>query len=395
MLYLLSQKLLEWSRGTPWADHLSALRLFRYITVRSAGAAVTALALSWWLGPGIIQWLKQLKFGQDYADKAEEAGGLAARVLSKKGTPTMGGVLIITVLVFSTMLWTQWNALVELTLLSVIVLGGLGFYDDYAKIIRQTGGGTPPRLKLIVQIALALFVGFYLWLLPATSELRLPEHKTVLVHNLVSDIMVPFLKLPIATHVAWLGILIVVLAIVGSSNAVNLTDGLDGLAIGCTLIVGFVFLVFTYLAGNIKAATYLEIPYLSGAGELTVFCAALIGAGLGFLWFNCHPAQVFMGDTGSLALGGAFGMMAVLIHQPFVLVIAGGVFVMEAVSVILQTGWFRLTRLRTGTGRRIFLMAPLHHHFEKKGWYESQVVMRFYILCVLFAVIALSTLKLR
>ena len=241
MLYLLSQKLLEWSRGTPWADHLSALRLFRYITVRSAGAAVTALALSWWLGPGIIQWLKQLKFGQDYTDKAEEAGGLAARVLSKKGTPTMGGVLIITVLVFSTMLWTQWNALVELTLLSVIVLGGLGFYDDYAKIIRQTGGGTPPRLKLVVQIALALFVAGYLWLLPATSELRLPEHKTVLVHNLVSDIMVPFVKLPIATHVAWLGILIVVLAIVGSSNAVNLTDGLDGLAIGCTLIVGFDF----------------------------------------------------------------------------------------------------------------------------------------------------------
>jgi phospho-N-acetylmuramoyl-pentapeptide-transferase len=395
MLYLLSQKLLDWSKGTPWADRLSALRLFRYITVRSAGAAITALILSWWLGPKIIRWLKQLKFGQDYADKAEEAGGLAARVLSKKGTPTMGGVLIITVLVFSTMLWTQWNALVELTLLSVIVLAGLGFYDDYAKIIQQSGGGTPPRLKLVVQIALALFVGFYLWMLPATSELRFPDSTLVLTHNLVSDVMVPFCKLPVVTHAAWLGILIVVLAIVGSSNAVNLTDGLDGLAIGCTLIVAFVFLVFTYLAGNIKAAAYLQIPYLSGAGELTVFCAALIGAGLGFLWFNCHPAQVFMGDTGSLALGGAFGIMAVLIHQPFVLVIAGGVFVMEAVSVILQTGWFRFTRLQTGTGRRIFLMAPLHHHFEKKGWYESQVVMRFYILCVLFAVIALSTLKLR
>ena len=395
MLYLLSQDLLDWTKGTAWADHLSALRLFRYITVRSAGAAITALLLSWWLGPKIIEWLKQLKFGQDYADKAEEAGGLAARLLSKKGTPTMGGVLIITVLVFSTMLWTQWNELVELTLLSVIVLAGLGFYDDYAKILRQTGGGTPPRLKLIVQIALALFVGIYLWLLPARSELRLSEHKAVLINNLVSDVMVPFCKLPIVTHAAWLGLVIVVLAIVGSSNAVNLTDGLDGLAIGCTLIVAFVFLVFTYLAGNIKAATYLQIPYLSGAGELTVFCAAMIGAGLGFLWFNCHPAQVFMGDTGSLALGGAFGIIAVLIHQPFVLVIAGGVFVLEAVSVILQTGWFRFTRMRTGTGQRIFLMAPLHHHFEKKGWYESQVVMRFYILCVLFAVIALSTLKLR
>jgi phospho-N-acetylmuramoyl-pentapeptide-transferase len=174
-----------------------------------------------------------------------------------------------------------------------------------------------------------------------------------------------------------------------------LTDGLDGLAIGCTLITGFVFLFFTYLAGNLKAAQYLQIPFVPGAGELTVFCSALIGAGLGFLWFNCHPAQVFMGDTGSLALGGAFGIVAVLIHQPFVLVIAGGVFVIEAVSVIMQKSWFKFTRIRTGTGQRIFLMAPLHHHFQKKGWHENQVVIRFYILCVLCAVVALATLKLR
>jgi phospho-N-acetylmuramoyl-pentapeptide-transferase len=382
MLYYFSQKLLDWSAGTRWADHLSELRLFRYITVRSAGAAITALILSWWLGPKIIHWLKQLKFGQDYADKAEEAGGLGARILSKKGTPTMGGILIVAVLVFSTMLWTQWNAQVELTLLSVLVLAGLGFYDDYAKIIQQSGGGTPPRLKLWVQILLATFIGVYLWLTPSTGKL-------------VTEIMMPFCKYPVAVNVGWIGLLIVVLAIVGSSNAVNLTDGLDGLAIGCTLIVAFVFLIFTYLAGNVKAAGYLQIPYVNGAGELTVFCSALIGAGLGFLWFNCHPARVFMGDTGSLPLGGAFGIIAVLIHQPFVLVIAGGVFVMEAVSVILQTGWFRFTRKRYGVGRRIFLMAPLHHHFEKKGWYESQVVMRFYILCVLFAVVALATLKLR
>ncbi|MGO8836948.1 MAG: phospho-N-acetylmuramoyl-pentapeptide-transferase [Limisphaerales bacterium] len=383
MLYYLSQLLLDWSKGTPWADHLSALRLFRYITVRSAGAAVTALMLSWWLGPKIIHWLKQLRFGQDYADKAEEAGGLAARVLSKKGTPTMGGILIVAVLFFSTVLWTQLDSkLVLLTLLSVLVLSGLGFYDDYAKIIQQAGGGTPPRVKLVSQFALATFIGFYLWMTPSTGRL-------------VSEIMVPFCKHPVAMNAGGIGLLIVVLAIVGSSNAVNLTDGLDGLAIGCTLIVGFVFLVFTYVAGNIKAAAYLQIPYVPGAGELTVFCAAMIGAGLGFLWFNCHPAQVFMGDTGSLALGGAFGIIAVLIHQPFVLVIAGGVFVLEAASVILQTGWFRITRKYYGTGRRIFLMAPLHHHFEKKGWYESQVVMRFYILCVLFAVVALATLKLR
>jgi phospho-N-acetylmuramoyl-pentapeptide-transferase len=394
MLYYLSQQILDWSHGTAWESRLSFLRLFRYITVRSAGAAITALILSWWLGPKIIHWLKQLKFGQDYADRAEEAGGLAARVLSKRGTPTMGGVLIVTVLVFSTMLWTEWNAQVQLTLLSILVLSGLGFYDDYAKIIQQSGGGTPPRVKLLVQAALGLFVGIYLWKLPATSELWLLGKKSVMHSNLVSDLMLPFFKYPYEVG-AIVGVLIVLLAIVGSSNAVNLTDGLDGLAIGCTLITAFVFLIFTYVAGNIKIASYLEIPYVSGAGELTVFCAALIGAGLGFLWFNCHPAQVFMGDTGSLALGGAFGIVAVLIHQPFILVIAGGVFVMEAASVLLQTGWFRYTRMRTGTGRRIFLMAPLHHHFEKKGWYESQVVMRFYILCVLFAVIALATLKLR
>ncbi|HEY4952526.1 MAG TPA: phospho-N-acetylmuramoyl-pentapeptide-transferase [Verrucomicrobiae bacterium] len=394
MLYYLSQHILDWSHGTTWESRLSFLRLFRYITVRSAGAAMTALLLSWWLGPKIIHWLKQLKFGQDYRDRAEEAGGLAARILSKKGTPTMGGVLIVVVLVFSTMLWTEWNAQVELAMLAVLVLAGLGFYDDYAKIIQQSGGGTPPRLKLLVQTALGLFVGIYLWKLPAMSELRLLGNKNIIHSNLVSDVMLPFCKYPVEAG-AIVGLLIVLLAIVGSSNAVNLTDGLDGLAIGCTLIVAFVFLIFTYVAGNVKIAAYLQIPFVNGAGELTVFCAALIGAGLGFLWYNCHPAQVFMGDTGSLALGGAFGIIAVLIHQPFVLVIAGGVFVLEAVSVLLQTGWFRFTRMRTGTGRRIFLMAPLRHHFEKKGWYESQVVMRFYILCVLFAVVALATLKLR
>jgi phospho-N-acetylmuramoyl-pentapeptide-transferase len=394
MLYWLSQWILNWAHGTGWESRLSFLRLFRYITVRSAGAAVTALVLSWWLGPKIIRSLKRLKFGQEYSDKAEEAGGLAARVLSKKGTPTMGGLLIVLALLISTMLWTQWNAQVELTMLSVLALAGLGFYDDYAKIVQQSGGGTPPRVKLIVQFSLAAFVGIYLWNLPARSELRLAGSKHILASNLVSDLMLPFYKYPIHMGVV-AGVVVVLLAIVGSSNAVNLTDGLDGLAIGCTLIVGFVFLFFTYLAGNVKAAEYLQIPYVPGAGELTVFCAALLGSGLGFLWFNCHPAQVFMGDTGSLALGGAFGIVAVLIHQPFVLVIAGGVFVVEAVSVILQKGWFKITRWKTGTGRRIFLMAPLHHHFEKKGWYESQVVMRFYILCVLCAVVALATLKLR
>jgi len=382
MFYYLSQYLLAWSAGTPWAHRLSPLRLFSYITFRSAGAAITALAISWWLGPRVIVWLRQLKFGQEYADKAEAAGGMTARVLSKKGTPTMGGIMIILALNLTTLLWAQWNTLVQLTLLSVVVLTALGFYDDWAKIMQQSSGGARSRVKLSVQAALALFIGLYLWRIPATR-------------NLITDIMVPFYKYPVATGAGFAGLVITGLTIVGSSNAVNLTDGLDGLAIGCTLIVSFVFVVLTYVAGNRAAAAYLQIPHVVGAGELTVFCAGMIGAGLGFLWFNCHPAQVFMGDTGSLALGGALGIIAVLIHQPLVLVIAGGVFVMEAVSVILQTGWYRFTRRRYGTGRRIFLMAPIHHHFEKKGWYESQVVMRFYILGVLCAVVALSTLKIR
>ena len=395
MLYLLSQYILDWAHGSEWESRLAFLRLFHYITVRSAGAAITSLVLCWWLGPKVICWLKAQRFGQEYVDKAQEAG--VQHVVDKKGTPTMGGILIVLSLVLSTALWAQWNAQVELTMLSVLVLAGLGFYDDYAKIMKQSGGGAPPRVKLITQFALAIFVGLYLWNLPAMSVLTLPKTKmafAVYHTNLIETLMLPFYKYPL--HIgAVAGVIIVALTIVGSSNAVNLTDGLDGLATGCTLIVGFVFLFFTYLAGNIKAAAYLQIPYVAGAGELTVFCAALLGAGLGFLWFNCHPAQVFMGDTGSLALGGAFGIVAVLIHQPFVLVLAGGVFVAEAVSVILQQGWFKFTRLRTGTGRRIFLMAPLHHHFQKKGWHESQVVMRFFILCLLCAVVALATLKLR
>lgn len=382
MLFYLSQYVQERMAGSEWADWFSQLRVFRYITFRSAGAAVTALALSWWLGPKVIDWLKRLKFGQNYADKAEESGGMAARVLNKRGTPTMGGVLIVMAMDLSALLWTQWNELVLLTLLSLVVLAGLGFYDDYAKITQQNNQGAKSHIKLVVQVVLAVFIAVYLWLLPNTRVL-------------ITEIMVPFYKYPILTGATWAGIVLTVLTVVGSSNAVNLTDGLDGLAIGCTLIVTTVFLVFTYIAGNSVMASYLQVPYVPGAGELTVFCAAMLGAGLGFLWFNCHPAQVFMGDTGSLALGGALGIMAVLIHQPFVLLIAGGVFVAEAVSVLFQTGWFKYTRRRYGIGRRIFLMAPLHHHFEKKGWYESQVVTRFYILCVLCAVVALSTLKLR
>src|SRR6267154_5367184 len=228
MLFYLSQKLLEHSAGTVWAERLSALRLFRYITFRSAGAAVTALVLSWWLGPRVIRWLKQLKFGQEYADKAEEAGGMAARLLSKKGTPTMGGILIVLALNFTTLMWAQWNTYIQLTLLSVVVLTGLGFYDDYAKIIQQSGAGTRSYVKLWVQVALGLFIGLYLWRVPSTSKL-------------ITEIMVPFYKYPVATGAGVIGVVLTVATIVGSSNAVNLTDGLDGLAIGCTLIVTMVF----------------------------------------------------------------------------------------------------------------------------------------------------------
>jgi phospho-N-acetylmuramoyl-pentapeptide-transferase len=382
MLLYLSQYLQERLGETEWAQSFSFLRVIRYITVRSAGAAITALLISWWFGPKVIAWLKALKFGQNYQDKAEEAGGMTARVLNKRGTPTMGGVLIVLAMDTSALLWAQLNELVVLTLLSLVVLAGLGFYDDYAKITQQSNRGATSRVKLAVQVLLASFIAIYLWRLPSTRPL-------------IADIMVPFSKHPVLVGAVWCGLLLTVVTIVGSSNAVNLTDGLDGLAIGCTLIVTAVFLVMTYVAGHQRFAGYLQVPYVPGAGELTVFCAAMFGAGLGFLWYNCHPAQVFMGDTGSLALGGALGIMAVLIHQPFVLFIAGGVFVAEALSVICQTAWFKYTRRRYGTGRRLFLMAPLHHHFEKKGWYESQVVTRFYILGVLFAVVALSTLKLR
>lgn len=382
MFYYLAQWLTEQTANTEWGDTLSPLRVFRYITVRSAGAAITALLLSLWLGPKVIRWLKSLKFGQDYEDKAQEAGAKHSEIFSKRGTPTMGGIMIVVVVDLCGLMWCQWNSLVTLTLISLLVLGALGFYDDYKKIMEQSNAGAKADVKLWVQFILALFIGFQLWFTPETKKL-------------VSDIMVPFLKDPILVGVPIVGLIITVLAIVGSSNAVNFTDGLDGLAIGCTLIVTTVFLVFTYIAGNVIYAGYLYVPYVAGAGELTVLCAAIIGASLGFLWFNCHPAQVFMGDTGSLALGGVLGIMAVLIHQPFVLVIAGGVFVAEGLSVVIQTGWFKYTRIRFGEGRRVFRMAPLHHHFQKLGWYESQVVTRFYIMCVLCAVAALATLKLR
>ena len=391
MFYYLSQ-LPAWLAGKgygQWADWLSPMNVFQYSSFRSAGAAVTALFFCWWLGPRVICFLHYLA-RQEYEDKARTQGGMSDGI-SKRNIPTMGGLLIVGSIDLSALLWAQWNPLVTLTLLSMLVFCLLGFYDDYSKITQQDSGGVSEKVKLVVQFLLASFIAVYLW--------RLEETRV-----LITEVMVPFLKNPILvgpseaavwSFAAVIGMIITVLAIVGSSNAVNLTDGLDGLAIGCTLIVTLVFYVFTFIAGNAEIAGELYVPYVRGAVELSVVCAAMIGAGLGFLWFNCYPARVIMGDTGSLALGGSLGIMAVLIHQPFVLVIAGGIFVLEALSVIVQTGWYKWTRLRTGTGQRVFLMAPLHHHFQKKDWHENQVVMRFYILGILFAVLALATLKLR
>jgi len=372
----------QWLAGNghaAWADWLSFLRVFQYITFRTAGAAVTALLLCWWLGPKIIALLKRSKFGQEYSDKAEEAGGLHARVLSKKGTPSMGGIMIVLSLDVTALLWAKWNEFLALSLMSVVVLAALGFYDDWVKLTKQDKAGIHSKVKLAVQLALGLLIGLYLW-----------HHPDPVKSDLIGKLVVPFYSGEIVfAGVGLVGLLITTAAIVGSSNAVNLTDGLDGLAIMPAVMVGGALGVFAYLTGHARFAEYLAIPFIPGVGELVVFCGALVGAGLGFLWFNTYPAQVFMGDVGALALGAALGVLAVLVRQELVLFIMGGVFVVETVSVILQVASYKLT------GRRIFRMAPLHHHFELSGWKETQVVVRFWIITMLLVLIGLSTLKLR
>jgi phospho-N-acetylmuramoyl-pentapeptide-transferase len=346
------------------------------------------------LGKSVIQWLKDIAPevytpewakntpGDSGAKKAEEAVKEALK--KKHGVPSMGGILIVGVMDVSALFWGVWNELLLLTVLSMIVLAGLGFYDDYRKVTRA-GDGSPEWVKVGVQLALGLILVSYLYMDGSVSFL-------------IEEVMVPFYKEPIMSVgvvSSIVGAFIVILAVFGSSNAVNLTDGLDGLAIGCSLICTMVFLVITYLTGRVDYSAYLNLTHVPGACELTVFCAALGGACLGFLWFNCHPAHVFMGDTGSLAIGGAFGIMSVLVHQPFILLIAGGVFVMEIGSSALQRYYFKATRIWTGTGKRIFLRAPLHHHLQRLGWSETQVVTRLYIVGVIFAVLALASLKIR
>ena len=360
----------------PLSDVHIVFNLFRYITFRAAGAMVTALVLSFLLGPWIIRRLQALRVGQVVRDEGP------SEHLAKAGTPTMGGVLILVVTTVSTLLWARLDRTnVIIALVVLLVTGTLGFVDDYLKVVRKRTEGLVARYKLVGQGLLGLLVAV------ALLELPVMENPTWTMVPFFADWHVEFL--------AWAFVPWVMFVLTGSSNAVNLADGLDGLAAGLAAIAAATFGVFAYVIGRTDTSAYLGLMYIFGAGELSIFCVAVAGAALGFLWFNAHPAEVFMGDTGSLALGGAIGAVAILLKAEFLLVVVGGVFVMEALSVILQVGWFRYTASRTGTGRRIFAMAPIHHHFEQKGWAESKVIIRFWILGILFALVAFSTLKIR
>lgn len=353
----------------------SPLRVFQYISFRAVMAALTALLMSLLIGPWVIRKLTELKIGQPIRT-AEEVHRLHELHRQKKGIPTMGGVLIIVSVVVAAFLWAKPTSMfVGLSVGMMVFLGVIGFADDYLKVKRKKSEGLSARGKLFGQLSLAVGAGIVLMLHPDTAQEA-------------GKVMIPFYKYPIA-DLGIFSIVIICLVLVGTSNAVNLTDGLDGLAIGCTITVVMVYGLIAYLASNIKFALYLHLTHVPNGGEITIVCAALLGASLGFLWYNCHPAQVFMGDTGSLALGGVLGTMALCLKQEFLLLIVGGVFVMEALSVILQVGSFKLR------GKRIFAMAPIHHHFELKGWSETTVVVRFWILSILFALIGLTSLKLR
>lgn len=357
-------------------SYFGPLRLFRYLTFRSAMAGMTAMGIGFLMGPWLIARLRLLRARQSMRTETE-VGALAGLHADKSETPTMGGLMIAAAVIVSALLWARPNVYV---ITSLLVYGGLtllGFVDDYLKVTQRSSRGLPGRWKLIGQGLLTALALLLLMSVPESAakmrELWVPFHKAILVEQMPLIILFPFLFLVLA----------------GSSNAINLTDGIDGLAIGCTVTAALAYAIMAYAAGNAIMADYLFISFVPGAGELTVLCAALLGASLTFLWYNSHPAEVFMGDTGSLALGGLIGMVAFMVHQPFTLVIVGGIFVCEALSVILQVGSFKLR------GKRIFKMSPIHHHFELAGWHENKVVIRFWILSLIFAMIGLATLKLR
>ena len=377
MLYYLLYQLLQ--------RYFSPLNVFRYITVRTVYASLTAMFLAMVFGPWLIRRLRELQIGQFIREEGPQAHQ------KKKGTPTMGGVLIVLSAAVPTLLWADLsNPFIWLVLFALVGFAAIGFIDDYAKVSKQRNLGLTAKKKFSLQIFVSVVVGVVLLVLTTQSkystELVIPFakrfHPDLVIHSLIN--------VPHVWVFAFFPFLIfVVLVIVGSSNAVNLTDGLDGLAIGCTVIAAGALTVLTYVSSNRIWAAYLEIQYIPRVGELTVFCGALMGASLGFLWYNAHPAEVFMGDVGSLSLGGTLGVIAVIIKQEILLFFVGGIFVVEALSVILQVGSFKLR------GKRIFKMAPLHHHFELMGWSESKVIVRFWIAALVFALFALTTLKLR
>ncbi len=355
----------------PLSNHIAALNVFRYITFRSGGAIMTALLIAFLMGPATIAWLR-VRQGKGQPIRAD---GPERHIVEKQGTPTMGGVLILVPAVIATLLWADLtNPYVWIVLLVTLGFGLLGFADDYLKVTKRSSAGVSGKGKLLFQFVVAFAATYFIMSLeePALS----------------GGVALPFIK-SLLIPLGWGFILFGGLVIVGASNAVNLTDGLDGLAIMPVMIAALAFALIAYLVGNVKFADYLQLHYVIGTGELAVFLAALVGAGLGFLWYNAPPAMVFMGDTGSLALGGALGAVAVAVKHEIVLAIVGGLFVMEAVSVIVQVASFRLT------GKRVFRMAPIHHHFEQLGWKEPTIVIRFWIIAVVLALIGLSTLKLR
>jgi phospho-N-acetylmuramoyl-pentapeptide-transferase len=355
----------------PLADQFAVFNVFRYITFRVGGAVMTALLIAFLIGPSMIAWLRKRQ-GKGQPIRED---GPQRHIIEKQGTPTMGGLMILISSVVSTLLWADLtNAYVWIVLLVTLSFGLLGFTDDYQKVTKRSSAGISGRAKLVVQFAVAALASY------AVMKLEGPP--------LAGGVAVPFLK-QVLVPLGWGFLIFGMLVICGASNAVNLTDGLDGLAIVPVMIAALAFALIAYLVGNIKFADYLQLHYVAGTGELTVFLAALLGAGLGFLWYNAPPAMVFMGDTGSLALGGALGAVAIATKHEIVLAIIGGLFVLEAVSVIIQVASFKLT------GKRVFKMAPIHHHYEQLGWKESTVVIRFWIIAVVLALIGLSTLKLR
>ena len=358
------------------AQDIRTFSVLNYITLRAVLAAMTALFISFMVGPMMIRKLTVYKIGQSVRDDGPQTH------LVKAGTPTMGGALILTSVAITTLLWSDLtNAYVWVVLLSTLGFGAIGWVDDYRKVVHRNPKGLSAGAKMFWQSLVALLVAAYLW-----------HHSSLPVHT---ELIVPFFKLLMFPLGAAGFIVVTYLVIVGSSNAVNLTDGLDGLAIMPTVMVSSALAIFAYVAGHAVFAKYLGIPHVPGASELAVFCGAIAGAGLAFLWFNAYPAEVFMGDVGALALGAALGTVAVIVRQELVLFIMGGVFVVEAVSVMLQVSYFKYTKRRYGQGKRILLMAPLHHHFEQKGWKETQVVVRFWIITMLLVLLGLATLKLR